>query len=169
MAKRKAESQIGNLASLSLPVTCPNTKSAQTMLSQPHFEASVRMKLTLPKMGTWSPSGLPKTQSLIAGVKTPRIEVFFILLERSWSVDVQNGLPWIILTSVAQVMVERKAGSQTGTKSRELTRSRCVQVDCDTSLEKFLRRTTTLLQTSSQSEVWAGSYELPKSRESEPR
>jgi hypothetical protein len=31
---------------------------------------------------------------------------------------------------------------------------------------KLLRRATTLLQTSSQSEVWAGSYEFPKSRES---
>jgi hypothetical protein len=38
-------------------------------LSQPHFEASVMMKLTLPKVGTWSPSGLLKTQSLITGVK----------------------------------------------------------------------------------------------------
>ncbi len=37
-----------------------------------------------------------KTQSLIAGVKTPRIEVFFILLERSWSVDVQIGFAWAI-------------------------------------------------------------------------
>jgi hypothetical protein len=45
--------------------------------------ASVRMKLTLPKVGTWSPSGLPKTQSLIAGVKTPHMGVFFIPLERS--------------------------------------------------------------------------------------
>jgi hypothetical protein len=61
-------------------------------LSQPHFDASVRMKLTLPKVGTWSPSGLLKTQSLIAGVKTPCIEVFFISLERFWSIDVQNGL-----------------------------------------------------------------------------
>jgi hypothetical protein len=52
-------------------------------LSQPHFEASVRMKLTLPKVGTWSPVGLLKTQSLIAGVKTPRIDVFFILLKSS--------------------------------------------------------------------------------------
>jgi hypothetical protein len=33
-------------------------------MSQPHFEASVRMKLTLPKVGIWSHSGLPKTQSL---------------------------------------------------------------------------------------------------------
>jgi hypothetical protein len=30
---------------------------------QPHFGLSVRVKPTLPKVGTWSPSGLPKTQS----------------------------------------------------------------------------------------------------------
>jgi len=28
-------------------------------LSQPHFRLSVRMKLTLPKLGIWSPPGLP--------------------------------------------------------------------------------------------------------------
>ncbi len=42
---------------------------------------SVRMKLILLKLGLGSPPGLPKLQSLIAGVKTPRIEVFFISLE----------------------------------------------------------------------------------------
>jgi hypothetical protein len=42
-------------------------------VSQPHIEGSVRLPLTLPKMGVWSPSGLPKTQTTIAGVKTPRI------------------------------------------------------------------------------------------------
>jgi len=42
---------------------------------------SVRMKLTLPKLRLGSPLGLPKLQSSIAGVKTPRIEVFFISLE----------------------------------------------------------------------------------------
>jgi hypothetical protein len=52
-------------------------------MSQPHFEASVRMKFTLPKVGTWSALGLLKIQSLIAGVKTPYIEVFFIPLKRS--------------------------------------------------------------------------------------
>jgi hypothetical protein len=130
--------------------------------SQPHFEASVRMKLTLPKVGTWSPRGVPKTQSLIARIKTPHIEVLFIPLERSWSVDVWNGLAWAIWTSEAQVMVERKAGSQTAiwsvdvqnglawaiwtseaqvmverrtTKSHELTRSWCLQVECDTLFE----------------------------------
>jgi hypothetical protein len=75
---------------------------------------SVRMKLTLPKLGTWSPPGLPKIQSLISGVKTPRIGAFLISLERSWSVDVQNGLAWVIWTFAAQVMGKRKAGSQTG-------------------------------------------------------
>ncbi len=46
-------------------------------MSQPHFGLSVRMKLTLPKVGTWSPPGLPKTQSLIVGVKTPCIGVLY--------------------------------------------------------------------------------------------
>jgi hypothetical protein len=40
-----------------------------------------------PENGTWESSGLSKTPSAIAGVKTPCIEVFFIPLERSWSVD----------------------------------------------------------------------------------
>jgi hypothetical protein len=35
-------------------------------------------------------------------------------------------------------------------------------------VEKILRRATSLLQTAPQSEVWAGSYELPKSQESKP-
>jgi hypothetical protein len=94
----------------------PRNMSLETraLMSQPHFEGSVRSPLTLPKMGLESPSGLPKIQSSIARVKTPHIEVFFIPLERFWSVDVQNGLAWAIWTSPAQVMVERKAGSQTG-------------------------------------------------------
>ncbi len=57
-------------------------------LSQPHFEGSVRLPLTLPKMGLESPPGLPKTQRSIAGVKTLRLEVFFIPLERPRSVDI---------------------------------------------------------------------------------
>jgi hypothetical protein len=48
------------------------------ILSQPHFGLSVRMRLTLPKVGTWSPPGLLKPQSSITGVKTPRIRVLFI-------------------------------------------------------------------------------------------
>jgi len=52
-------------------------------LLQPHFEASVKMKLALPKVGAWSPSGLQKLWSSISGVKTPQLEVFFIPLESS--------------------------------------------------------------------------------------
>jgi hypothetical protein len=62
------------------------------LLSQPHFKTSVRMKFTLPKVGTWSPLGLPKTQSLIARIKTPHIEMFFIPLKRSQSVDLEKAL-----------------------------------------------------------------------------
>jgi hypothetical protein len=47
-------------------------RSITQSLSQPHFEGSVRSPLTLPKI-----------QNAIAGVKTARIEVFFISLERS--------------------------------------------------------------------------------------
>ncbi len=45
--------------------------------------ASVRMRLTLPKVGTWSPPGLPQLQNSTTDGKTPRLEVFFKLLERS--------------------------------------------------------------------------------------
>ncbi len=51
------------------------------LVSQPHFWKSVRMKLTFPKWGLGSPPRLPKFQSLITRVKTPRIEAFFITLE----------------------------------------------------------------------------------------
>jgi hypothetical protein len=52
-------------------------------LSQPHFEASVRMKLTFPKMGSWSPPGLPQLQSSTTEGKTLHLEEFFIPLEMS--------------------------------------------------------------------------------------
>jgi hypothetical protein len=57
-------------------------------VSQPHFGLSVRVKPTLPKVGTWSPPGLPKIQSSSWRAKTLRIGVFLVSLERSWSVDV---------------------------------------------------------------------------------
>jgi hypothetical protein len=41
------------------------------------------MTFTLPKSGLESPLGLLKIQNSIAGVKTPRIELFFIFLENS--------------------------------------------------------------------------------------
>ncbi len=74
----------------------------------------MKMKLTLLKLGLGSPSGLPKLQSLIAGVKTPCIRVLLISLESYRSVDVENGLAWAIWTSTTQVMAKRRAGSQIG-------------------------------------------------------
>ncbi len=44
-----------------------------SLLLQPHFGLSVKVKPTLPKVGSWSPPGLPKTQRKIAGVKSPCI------------------------------------------------------------------------------------------------
>jgi len=98
------------------------TRTTLAHVSQPHFGLSVRMRLTLSKVGTWSPLGLLKIQSSIAGVKAPRIGVFFISMERSWSLDVQNGLAWSIWTSVAQVMGKRKAGSQTDNLTPDVCR-----------------------------------------------
>jgi len=142
-------------------------------MSQPHFEASVRMRLTLPKVGIWSPLGLLQLQSSIAEVKTPCFEVFFILLERPWSVDVKNGLAWAIRTSAAQVMVKRKAGSQTGNLTPDHKKSGIDLIPgCADRVRhtvgKLLRRANSFLSTSSQSKVRARSYELPKSRKSQP-
>jgi hypothetical protein len=83
-------------------------------VSQPHFGLSVRVKPTFPKVGTWSPPGLPKIQKMIWGVKSPHISVLLVSLERSWCVDVQNGLALVIWTSTAQVMGKRRVRSQTG-------------------------------------------------------
>jgi hypothetical protein len=88
--------------------------SCPYLLSQPHFWKSVRMTFTFSKWGLGSPPGLPKLQSSIARVKTPRLEAFFMSLESYWSVDVENGLAWAIWTYVAQVMAKRRGKSQTG-------------------------------------------------------
>jgi hypothetical protein len=71
------------------------------------------MKFTLLKLGLGSPPGLPKLQSLITGVKTPRIRMFFISLKSYQIVNVENGLAWAIWTLATQVMTKRKVGSQT--------------------------------------------------------
>jgi hypothetical protein len=60
----------------------------------------------------WGWDSHSQLQSSTAKGKTPRLEVFFISLESSWSVDVENGLAWAIWTSAAQVMGKRRAGSQ---------------------------------------------------------
>jgi len=71
------------------------------------------MKFTLLKWGLGSPEGLPKFQSSIAGVKTPRIGMFFISLESYRFLDVENGFAWAIWTFATHVMAKRKGESQT--------------------------------------------------------
>jgi hypothetical protein len=143
------------------------------LLSQPLFEGSVRSPLTPLKMGLRSPLRLPKTQNVIAGVKTPCIEVFFIPLKRSWSVDVRNGLAWAIWTSAAQVMVERRAGSQIGSLTPDHKKSGIDLIPvCEGGVQnnvgKLSKRATSFLETLSQSKVGARSYKRPKSQESKP-
>jgi hypothetical protein len=131
------------------------------------------MTLTLSKWGLGSPQGLPKLQSTISGVKTPRLEVFFMSLENYWNVDVENGLAWAIWTSTTQVMAKRKVGSQTGSLTPDHYKSGIDPTPvCADGVQHIIGRlstkATSLLQTSSQSEVWANSYEFTKSRESKP-
>jgi hypothetical protein len=124
-------------------------------MSQPHFGISVRVKPTLPKVGSWSLRGLPKTQSSTSGAKSPRIRVFFMTI-------------W---TSVAQVMGKRRAGSQTGNLTPDHEKP---GIDLFSTFSARVRhgvgklstRAKTLVQTSSRSELGARSYERPKSQES---
>ncbi len=98
---------------LSISLSVLETKDVVTLLWP-----SVGVKPnTWKKVRIWSPSGLTNVQSSTARPKTPRIEVFLVSLERSWSVDVENGLALTIWTSVAQVMGKRRAGSQTSSLS----------------------------------------------------
>jgi hypothetical protein len=66
------------------------------------------MRFTLSKWGLGSPPRLPKLQSSILGVKTPCIGEFFISLESYRRLDVENGLAWVIWTSIAQVLAKKK-------------------------------------------------------------
>jgi hypothetical protein len=90
---------------------CYNLKH---LMSQPHFGQVWGWSPTLGKVGSWSPPGLSNVQSLTARGKTPRIGVLLVSLERSWNINIENGLALAIWTSTAQVMGKRRAGSQTG-------------------------------------------------------
>jgi hypothetical protein len=61
-------------------------------------------------------------------------------LESYQSADIENGLAWAIWTFLAQVMAKKGSGVKLAVwlstiKSRESTRPRCVQVECNTSLK----------------------------------
>jgi len=100
------------------------------------------MQITLPKVGKWSPPGLPKTQSSIWGVKSPRIGMFLVSLERSWSVDVLNPKPLHEPFGHLQPKLWAKEGPGVKLvvwlptiKSQESTSFRCPILECNTALE----------------------------------
>jgi hypothetical protein len=100
----------------------------------PTLGLSVRMQLTLPKVGKLSPPGLPKTQKTILGVKSPCLGVLFISMESSWSVDVQNGLALPKLWAKEGLEIKLLVWLPT-TKSQESTPSRRRLKECDMALE----------------------------------
>jgi hypothetical protein len=126
-----------------------------------------------PKSGKLESYGTTENSELDCRGQTPRIWAFLVSLESSWSVDVQNGLAWAIWTSETQVMGKRRAGSQTGSLTPDHYKSgidlfpMCA-LRVRHGVGKLSSRATSLVQTSSRSEVGARSYEVPKSRESKP-
>jgi hypothetical protein len=96
--------------------------------------------------------------------------VFLISLESYGGLDIENGLAWAIWTFAAQVMAKRKAGSQTGSLIPDHQKSRIDPMPMRAggmwhTVGKLLTRATSLLEISSQSEVWAKSYDSVKWRE----
>jgi hypothetical protein len=127
-----------------------------------------------PMLGVGVPKGLSKLQSAIARVKSPCLEEFFISLERSSSVNVQNGLAWAIWTSEAQVMGKRRLGVKLRVwekKTPDQKKSGIDPIYLATGnmrhiVGKLSTKATTLLQTASRLEVCRRSYAPSKSRES---
>jgi len=111
---------------------------------------SVKMRLTFLKWGLGNPPRLQKFQSSIVGVKTFRIEAFFISLKSYRRVDVKNGLTWAIWTFVAHVMAKRKVGNQIGNLIPDHRKSRIDPISMHADgvryvVGKLFTRPTTLL------------------------
>jgi hypothetical protein len=114
-------------------------------MSQPYFGQVWGWSPTLGKKGEeLESSETPECLEFDSKAQTPRIGVFLVSLERSWSANIENGLELAIWTYVAQVMGKRRARSQTDSltpdhqKSR-ITSSRPPNWECDTSLERWRR------------------------------
>jgi hypothetical protein len=146
-------------------------------LSQPHYGQVWGWSPTLGKvrdlesLGIWSPKGLPNFQSSTTRPKTPRIGVFLVSLERSWNVDIENGLALVIWTSAARVMGKRRAGSQTDNLTPDHKKSGIdLFPTSDSSVQhgvgKISTRATTLVQTSLRLDSTVGSYGRSKFWES---
>jgi len=73
------------------------------------------VNLTLPRqLSLWEMESrwTPETSENDFRGQTQWLMTFFISLESSWSVDVQNGLTFLIWTSETQFMAKRRVGSQ---------------------------------------------------------
>jgi hypothetical protein len=110
----------------------------------PWLAQSGSVKLPLPKMGVWSPPRLPKTQKTIWKVKTPRLEVFFIPLERlEAKMSKMSSHSWFGHFQI-KLWAKERSGVKLAiwlltTKSRESTSFRCPIRECDTVLERSRR------------------------------
>jgi hypothetical protein len=62
--------------------------------------------------GSWTPNRLLNLERAIARGQPHLIEEFFITLESSWNLDVQNGFAWFICVIKTQVMAKRRVGNQ---------------------------------------------------------
>jgi len=98
-------------------------------------------EIHIPKSGNLESSGTLTTSELDCRAQNTLSWSVLYTIGKALKCTCWNGLAWAIWTFAAQVMVERRARSQIAvwlstTKSRELTRPRCVQIECDTSLER---------------------------------
>ncbi len=120
---------------------------------------SVRMTLTLPKWGLGSPSETPKNSK--------------------FDCRGQNTSPWNVLYTIGKVLkfrCQKMASHEPFGHMQHMLWTKKSKIDSTPmcaggvrhTVGKLLRRATSLFETSPQLEVWARSYELPKSQESKP-
>jgi len=128
-------------------------------MSQPHFEGKCEDETCIPKSGNLESSGTLATSEFDSRG--------------------QNTSPWSVLYTVEKALKFRCRkwphmshsdiyNTSYGRKSNWQFDSRPLKVGNRPDLNVCRWSATSLLQTSSQSEVWAGNYELPKSWESQP-
>ncbi len=149
-------------------VSTYTTKKRGQLLSQPHFWKSVKMTFTFPKMGTWESSETPESLEL--------------------DYRGQNTLPWGDIHIIGELLKCRYrkwpcmnhldiCNTKKGWESNWQFDSWPLKVGnrpdpgvCRSQhiIGKLSRRVTSLLQTSSQSEVWTKNYDLTKSWKSKP-
>jgi len=132
---------------------------------QPYFER-VRMKFTLPKLGLGSPLGFPKTSEFDCRGQNTLHWNFFCIIEKLAKCKCQK---WARMDHLD--IYNTSYGKKKGRESNWQFHSRLLKVGkidltpvrvggVQNTIRKLSRRATSLFQISSQSEVWAKSYDL---------